>query len=75
MLCAFDRNEMQVRAYGSFGNGRRVCRVVLLSLHERLHVDWRDQTNLMTFCAGKSAPVMARRARFHGNDTAGMLLE
>lgn len=49
MVRAFDRDAMQVRAYSGFGNGRRVCSVVLLPLHERLHVDWRDQPNLMTF--------------------------
>ena len=47
--------------------------VILLTLHERLDVDQRDQTNLVSTSDRHPAPVMARRAGFHRDD-AGRLL-
>jgi hypothetical protein len=39
--------------------------VVLLALHERLHVRWRDQAGLMTQGGDLPGPVVGARTGFH----------
>ena len=42
-----------------------VRRIVLLALDKRLHIGWRDQTDLMPKPADLTAPIVAARAGFH----------
>ena len=73
MFGALDRHEMHVRPQSGLGDRRSIRGVILLTLHERLDVDQRDQTNLVSTSDRHPAPVMARRAGFHRDD-AGRLL-
>ncbi len=72
MFGALDRHAMHVRPQSGLGDRRSIRGVILLTLHERLDVDRRDQTNLVSTSNSHSAPVMARRAGFHRDD-AGRL--
>lgn len=56
------------RAQGSLGHGLRVSRVVLLPLHERLHVDWGDEPDVMAKTGEFAAPVVGSSAGLHRHD-------
>lgn len=75
MLRTFHSNIMYVRPYRSFGDRGRVRCIILLALHKRLDVDRRDQPDFVSMGFGHSPPEVARRTRFHGNDTTGLLLQ
>ena len=68
MLGALHRYTMHVRTQHSFGDRRRVGRVVLLPLDERLHVDWRDQPDVVSAALRQTTPVVAGRTGFHRHD-------
>ena len=48
MFSTLDRHIMQIRPYSSFGDRSRISCVVLLPLDERLYIDWRQQSDVMT---------------------------
>jgi hypothetical protein len=50
-----------------------ICHVVLLSLHERLRVGGRDQSDAVAEIADRAAPMASARASFHRHD-AGLPL-
>lgn len=64
---------MYVRSQSGLGDRRRICGVVLLALDERLHVNWRNEPDLMAEALRYPTPIMARSAGFHRDD-AGRLL-
>ncbi len=47
MFGAFHRDAMHVRAQHGFGDRRGVCRVVFLPLDERLHIDGRNEPDIV----------------------------
>jgi hypothetical protein len=68
MLSALHRNAMHVRTQHGFGNRRRVGCVVLLPLDERLHIDRRNQPDIVAAALRNATPVVASRTGFHRHD-------
>ena len=65
MLRALDRHLVHVRSHRRFGNSCRIGGVVFLPLDERLHVNWRDQSDFVPKALRKPAPVVAGSTGFH----------
>lgn len=68
MLGALHRDAMHVRTPHGFGDRRRIGRVVLLALDERLHIDGRGQPDIVAAALRDTAPVVAGRRDFHRSD-------
>ena len=64
------RHETHRRPRGRLADRLGVGGVVLLPLHERLHVDRRDQLHLMTELLELSAPVVRARTGLHRYDAS-----
>ena len=65
LFLALHRHKVHGRTLRRLADRFRIRHVVLLPLHIRLHIDRRDQANLMTQLADLTAPVMRAPARFH----------
>ena len=65
LLFPLHRHEAHGRPLGRLADRLRVRRVVLLTLHEGLDIDRRDQPDLVAELADLAAPVMRARARLH----------
>jgi hypothetical protein len=72
-LCRLHRDKAHGRTRGRLHNRFRVGCIVLLALHERLHIDRRDQPHLMPECRYLPAPEMRRAASLHRNDAARLI--
>ena len=57
------------------GQRDRVGGIILLSFDERLHVDRRNQANIMAEALREPPPKMARRTRLHGHDARRLLAQ
>ena len=66
---------MQVRPQSGFGDRSRVRRIVLISFDEWLHVDRRDQPDLVAEALRKPSSEVARRARFHCYNAGHLLAQ
>src|SRR6185312_8172233 len=67
LLSGFDRNESHRRAKRGFIDSLCVRRVVLGSLHERLHKPGIDQQDSASIGQQASTPEMGAGASLHGN--------
>ena len=67
------RDKTHGGAQHRFDNGLSIRRIILLTLDEWLHVDWRDQAHTMAKLLEFAAPAVRRGASLHGNN-AGRLL-
>ncbi len=75
LLLALLTHRPQVGAKGGFCDRLGIVVVVLLTLHERLHiVRWND-ARLMAELAQSAADEMGAEARFHADDARWQLLE
>jgi hypothetical protein len=72
MLGALHRDVVNVGPQHSFCDRSRLGCIVLLPLDERLHVDRRDQPDIMSVALRHAAPVVARRTGLHRHDTRGL---
>ena len=68
------RHKAHSRSQGGLSNGLGIRCIILLSLHERLHVNRRDEANLVADSLKLTSPIMRRRASLHGNTSWGVLL-
>lgn len=68
MLGALHGHIVNVREQRRFGDRCSIGRVVLLPFEEGLHLDRRDQSNLVPKVLGISAPEVARGACIHRHD-------
>ena len=68
VLGALHGDAVHVRTQHGFSDRRRICRVVLLSLDERLHIDGWDQSDIVAAALCHTTPVVAGGAGFHRND-------
>lgn len=59
----------------SLCDGLRICRIILLTFHKRLHVCGWHQPHLMVECADLPSPEMGRRASHHCNHARRRLRE
>ena len=69
------RHEAHGRPLRRLADRLRVRRVVLLALHEGLHVDRRDQPDLMAELHDLPAPVVRARTRLHRHHAARLRSE
>jgi hypothetical protein len=65
LLRAFHRDEAHRRTRRCLGDGFGVRHVVLLPLHKRLHVNRRDQTNLVALGLNVARPTVRAGAGLH----------
>ncbi len=65
MLGALDRNAMHARGQHSFSDCR--C-AVLLPLDERLHINRRDSSDIVSEALSEAPPIMPGRAGLHRDD-------
>ena len=63
-------HDAQVRPQGGLGDRLGVVVVVLLALHERLHVDRRNDPRLVAQLAQRPADEVRAEARFHADDAS-----
>ena len=75
LLGGFDRDESHCRAQGGFINGLCVRRVVLGSLHERLHKPGIDQQNPASIGQKAPTPEMGAGASFHSDSFRSEFLD
>ena len=68
-------DSSQVGPQGCFGDGLGIVVVVLLPLHERLHIDRRDDPGLVAELAQRAADEVRAQARFHADHARRQLLE
>ena len=68
-------DDPQVRPQRGFGDGLGVVVVVLLPLHEGLHVDCRNDPRLMSKAAQRSADKMRAEAGLQPDDARRQLFE
>ena len=69
-LRALGLNEPHRRPLNRFADSLGICSIVLLPLHKRLDVAWRDQPGLVTQARNLPRPVVAAAASFHRNQAA-----
>src|SRR5262245_39051016 len=70
LLLALLPHRAQFGPQSRFCNSLGVVVVVLLALHERLHIDRRDDARLVTKLAKGTADEMGAEARLHADDEA-----
>ena len=75
LILALLLDEAQVRAQRRLGDGLGIVVVVLLSLHERLDIDRRDDPRLVAQGAQGPADKVRAQARLHADDARRQLLE
>ena len=75
LLLTLLAHPAQVGAEGGFCDRLGVVVVVLLTLHEGLHIDRWNDARLVAEHAQGSADEMGAEARFHADDTRWLLLE
>jgi hypothetical protein len=75
MLSALHGNTMNVRTQYSFSDRRCVSGIILLSLDERLHIDGRDQANIVATALRDASPIVAGCAGLHRHDTWFMRIQ
>src|SRR5262249_9355376 len=68
-------DEAHGRSQSGLHNCLGIGRIVLLPLHERLYIPWRDQPDLMTQRSDRTRPMVRSRAGFHCHDAAWLRRE
>jgi hypothetical protein len=63
--------ELAAQLPACFADRLGIGRVVLVSLHEGLHIDLRNQPHLMAQCADLPRPMGRTGAGFHRDDALG----
>lgn len=73
--CVFSRTTRRFGRRGGLCNGLGVVVVVLLSLHERLHIDRRDDPGLMAKLPQSTADKVHAETSLHADDAGRQSLE
>jgi len=68
MFGAFHRHAMHGRAQHGFGDRRGVCRIVLLPLDERLHIDGQNRSDIVAAVLYSATQIVAGRTSFRRHD-------
>jgi hypothetical protein len=75
LLDALDRDKAHVRTAQRGADRRGIARIILVALHEGLHVSRRDQAYIMAQRTQRARPVMRRAAGLEPDQARRLLAE